>query len=353
MSRFLSSIRSVQLARLLAIVPLLIVGLFYFSHAYGAELLIRSITLSSGQASANTTYQVSFDLPASEMLGSIKIEFCSDSPLVGTTCTPPAGFDISAAVLAAQTGETGFTIDVADSNANTIVLSRSATATSTTSVSYTFDSVVNPSGGGTFYGRLQTFASTDAIGVENDHGGVALSINNPIQISTTVPPYLLFCVGVTITGFDCSTASGDYVNFGNLNKSSTSSVTTQMLTASNAGNGFVINVFGTTMVSGTNAITALPIPDVSRPGTSQFGMNLVANTTPSVGLNPQGTGNASPSPGYDNPNFYKFNSGDIVASVATSDEYKEFTSSYIVNIPNGQPVGVYVATLTYVCTASF
>ncbi len=260
---------------------------------------------------------------------------------------------MSAATLNSQVGEGGFVILPAGTNANTIVLTRVPLLTTATSVVYELGNVINPSSSGSFFGRVQTFASIDASGLENAHGGMALSISAPVQISTYVPPYLLFCVGVTIAPFDCSTASGSYVNFGNLSEFAASSGTTQMLTATNAGNGYTLTVNGTTMVSGTNIIGALAASDVSRPGVSQFGLNLVANTTPNVGTNPQGTGTATPAPGYDVANFYKFNSGDVVATLSNTDEYRLFTSSYIVNIPHGQPVGVYVATLTYICLASF
>ncbi len=353
MSRAVRSTRNLQYSRLLLIVPLILVGLLYFSRAYGVDLLRRSVTMSDSQTSAVTIYKVAFDLPGSETLGSIKIEFCSDTPFVGAPCTPPTGLDLSGAALSSQVGETGFSILGSATTANSIVLTRSASATTATSVSYELANIVNPSVEGTFYGRLQTFASTDATSSENERGGLALSVNAPIQISTYVPPYLLFCVGVTISGFDCANASGDYVNFGNLSSSSTSSGTTQMLTATNAGNGFNITVNGNTMISGTNVIPGIAAPDVSRPGTAQFGTNLVGNTSPTVGADPIGGGNATPAAGYDTPNFYKFAPGDIIATDTDTDAYRLFTNSYIVNIPKGQAVGVYVATLTYICLANF
>ncbi len=309
--------------------------------------------LNDNRTSATATYQLSFTILSPETLGSIKLQFCANDPLIGDPCTVPAGLDASAAVLSQQAGETGFTILTSASDATTLVLTRSASAATLAPSSYTFTTMVNPSAEGTYYGRLQTFASTDATGPDNDHGGLAFSINAPVQINATVPPYLLFCTGVTISSFDCSTASGDYVNFGNLSKAAASSATTQMLTATNAGNGFNITVNGTTMISGTNVINGVSTADVSRPGTSQFGLNLVANTTPSVGSDPTGGGNAAPATGYDTSNFYKFAPGDVVASDVDTDAYRLFTSSYIVNIPNGQPVGVYVATLTYICLANF
>ena len=354
MSRNINSLSKLRL-RLLVIVPLLIVGLFYFlfSSAYGALLPQRSLLLSNDETSASVNYQLGFNLPASETLGSIKLQICANDPLFVDPCVAPAGFNIAAATLSAQSGETGFAILPSGTNANTVVLTRAPSATAATSVVYTFGNVVNPSSEGSYYGRLQTFASSDASGAENDHGGLSFSINSPVQISTTVPPYLLFCAGVTISGYDCTTASGSYVNFGNLTSAATSSADTQMITATNAANGFTMRVYGTTMTSGNNVINAMAVPDVSRPGVSQFGLNLVANATPQVGQDPQGAGSAAPTIGYNQPDWFKFGSGDAILSAPTADDYKKLTASYILNIPTGQPVGVYATTLTYVCLANF
>ncbi len=341
-----------HLLRLLLIVPLIVAGLLIFASA-GAELPQRSLMISDSTASATAVYSLGFTIPAPETLGSIELQICANSPLVGEPCTAPSGFDISAATLSGQTGETGFTIYAPGTNANTVVLTRAPIAAAAGTVSYTFSGAVNPSSSGTYYGRIQTFASIDASGAENEHGGLAFSMNSTVQISTTVPPYLLFCTGITISGFDCSTASGDYINLGSLVGTATSSADSQMVTATNAANGFGIRVYGTTMTSGNNTINALSVRDVSRPGVSQFGINLAANTSPLVGAAPQGPGSATVTSSYSTPDFFKFAPSDVIASIAGVDDYNKFTASYIINIPHGQAPGVYVSTLQYVCLASF
>lgn len=351
----ISTIRSVQFVRFLTVIVLLVgVGLLFFTRAYGDVLTNRSLTLSDSRVGQVATYQLSFTVPTAETLGSIELQLCSNGSLQDDPCVPPNGFDISAATLSSQSGETGFSILPAGTNANTIVLTRTpAVAVPGNVVSYTFDNVTNPADVGSFFGRIQTFASNDASGTSTDYGGLAMSTSRVIDITTVVPPYLLFCAGITITGFDCSTASGNYINFGNLSPVSTASANTELVTATNAQSGYVMQVYGTTMTSGNNIIPAIASADVSRPGTGQFGLNLVANTTPAMGADPQGSGISAPLPGYDQPNFFKFVSGDAIASATTSDDFRKLTASYIVNMPVGQPVGVYVATLTYVCLANF
>lgn len=266
----------------------------------------------------------------------------------------PSGLDVSGAVLSGQTGVTGFAIAPSGTDANTIVISRAPSSiASPTPATYTFSNITNPSATGTYYGRVQTFPGSDTSEPENEHGGLAFSISNPVQISTTVPPYLLFCAGVTIGGLDCGTASGDYINFGDFTSTATSTAESQLLTATNAASGFAIRAYGSTMTSGNNIINGLGARDVSRPGVSQFGLNLVANQNPAVGADPTGDGSAAVAADYDQSNFFKFNSGDILASNAGVDSYRKFTVSYIVNIPTGQTPGVYAATLTYICLANF
>lgn len=316
--------------------------------------MARSITLSDGTPGATSLYQLGLTIPSPETLGSIKIQFCSNDPLMTDPCVAPVGMNASGATLTAQTGATGFAVVAGSTDANTVVITRTpASIASPTPATYTFSNIVNPSNGGSYYGRIQTFPGSDTAAPENEHGGLAFSINNDVQVSATVPPYLLFCGGITITGFDCSTASGNYVNFGNLTSGATSAAQTQLLAATNGQGGYQIQVYGSTMTSGNNVISPMAALDVSKPGTSQFGINLAANQTPQVGADVQGPGSATVASGYATPNWFQFSSGSAIAGVTTSDSYRQYTVSYIVNIPTGQTPGVYVATLTYVCLANF
>lgn len=351
----ISKLPKAQITRTLVISLLFLAGLLYvlFPKAYGAELPSRSLTISDNRVNVSSTYQLGFNIPASETLGSIELQICASNPIPSQPCTVPAGFDISSAVLADQSGETGFTVLSSGTDTNTIVLTRTPAVTPGGDVSYTFQGVTNPSSAGPYYGRIQTFPTSDASGPDTDFGGLAININNPLSISTTVPPFLLFCAGITITNFDCGTASGSYVNFGNFSGNSTSSAQTQMVTATNAATGYDMYVYGTTMTSGNNTINAMKTADLSRPGISQFGLNLVGNQTPNVGLNPTGPGPATPTNGYNQANLYKFLPGDLIASSNQPSDYNKFTASYIVNIPSNQSVGVYVTSLTYLCMANF
>lgn len=324
-----------------------------FQPVYGNRMQNRTLLVGDNQAGKVTDYKLGFTTTSNGTIGSIAVQFCSNDPLPGTPCTAPTGFSVSSSVLATQAGLTGFSID-SSSTANRYLLTRTPSfETANTTATFEFTGVLNPSVPGSYYVRVQTYASTDASGVNDDFGGIAFDINTGLALTAEVPPYLIFCTGVTITGLNCVNASGDYIDFGELSSKSVRYGSSQMLIASNAVDGYYVSVAGATMSSGNNIISALTNPDVSRPGTGQFGLNLVPNSTPSVGQAPFGPGIISATTAYQQPNFYVFNSGDTIISQPVPSDIKQYTASYIVNVPATQEPGIYVSTLTYICLASF
>jgi hypothetical protein len=249
---------------------------------------------------------------------------------------------------------TGFTVHGAFTTANELVLTRTPGPTSPATVSYELGGVTNPSTPGTYYGRLETFTTTDASGPSYDAGGLAFAfVGDDLSIHTYVPPYLAFCIGNTIPNEDCAAAEGNYIDLGELSPTRTATGQTKLLVATNADYGYSITALGTTLTSGINVIPAITSPDVSRPGTSQFGLNLRANSTPSSGSDPAGMGRGNPTADYNIPNRFKFASGDMLASYNNPDYYRMYTASYVVNVSREQAAGVYVTTLTYIALATF
>lgn len=88
-------------------------------------------------------------------------------------------------------------------------------------------------------------------------------------------------------------------------------------------------------------------------GPKQFGLNLVANTTPSVGTAVSGTGTATPTTNYNIADTFRFGTGESLASVGGASNANKFTVSYLANIDGVTPPGNYQTTLTYVATANF
>jgi len=353
MRRFSIRLTLSKVAYPIAALLLIGAGLLILFPANGAQLFQRSLMLSNNQPGANSIYKVSFTINTPSTLGSIEMLFCSNSPINGDACQAPIGLDVSNAVIASQVGETGFSIS-SDTYANNLILTRTPTSSLAIPVSYDFDNVTNPSTNGSYYLRIYTYDSPTPSppATAIDFGGLAFSINSAVNISTYVPPFIRVCVGVTISGYNCNTANGDYIDMGTLTSTRTSAATNQIVVATNASNGYNLSVSGDTLASGNNILPPLN-GDISRPGVSQFGINLTANVAPSIGSNVQGPGVGIVSSAYNQPNFFRYASGDVIAHASAPADNNKYTISYILNSSKDQPSGVYVTTLTYVGTGSF
>lgn len=335
------------------IIAFLVVLTSMTANAYNSGVLTnRSVTISSSQTDVTARYSFSFKPTSLNTIQNISFQFCSNDPFPGEPCTAPIGFDASNASMVSESGDLGFTKS-AESTSNRLVLSRAPFTSLGQQNTYVFDNIKNPTNRGSFYVRLQTYQDGDISGLGNSAAGIVFAINDSIDVTAVVPPYLLFCTGVTVTGFDCENVDGNFVNFGEFGSRQASQGSTQMLAATNAKDGYAIRVAGTTLMSGNNIIPSLVGADVSRPGVSQFGMNLRANNSPRGGSDVIGAGNGLPTNGYNQINFYRFNSGDVVAVSNGPDNARKYTATYVVNVAKGQSPGIYVSTVTYIALGSF
>lgn len=124
--------------------------------------------------------------------------------------------------------------------------------------------------------------------------------------------------------------------------------------STNAASGMTVTVTGTTLTFGTNTITACATGCTSNNSSNQFGINLVANTTPAVGLAPSGSAPIGVAvTNYGIANTFRFASGETIASSAGAINDTTYTVSYLANISALQPAGNYRANLEYVATANF
>jgi len=334
------------------IMPIIIILVSSTSVASAASLEQRSLAIANNTPAAVTDYDLSFSLPITQTMGSIELQFCANSPIIGLPCNSPTNMNVSSAVVENETGINGFSLS-STSNSNTIILSGNPETVNAGVLSFNLSNITNPSVAGTFYGRIETFATSSPSGSPLDQGGLALEISNGYTISVTVPPYLLFCTAVTINGTSCPTNANNYINFGYLTPNSTVTAQSQALVATNAQNGYSIQVSGNSLTSGNNVLPALSNDANSIPGEDQFGINLVANQLPSIGSNASGPGSGGPTNGYNQANLFKFDNGDVIASSSTASSYRQYTISYIININKSQQPGVYSTTLTYIALGNF
>jgi hypothetical protein len=312
----------------------------------------RSLLILNPAPAAVTQYVVGLTYTTQTTVGSIDMQFCVD-PIPYDPCVAPTGLDVSGAVLSDQTGETGYTANIISSNH--IILTRTPGVVAQTPSTYTFDGIVNPTDMSHSYSiRLADYASTDATGTIIDLGSVLTQVSEGPFLETQVPPILVFCVAAHVDAL-CNAPDGvNYQDLGDFNPGQTLMTTSQMGAGTNASNGYAITVHGTPMAAGTNVIDALTVPTLSTPGNRQFGINLVENTSPMIGHDPDGAfANAIVSPGYDVPNHFMYHDGDEVASAPNVSLVRRFTVSYIVNAPSNLRAGVYTTTLTFICTGRF
>lgn len=353
--------------------------------ASAAQILDRSLTLMAGAVDGGAkpggvvNHKFTFTLPAGGSVGSIKFEYCTTAADVGAlTCVAPTGMNAGTVTLGGETGITGMTMHpAAGPNFNSYYLSRGSAYAlgSNTTATYTVSNVTNPNYGAvpdsnkTFFVRITAYASLDTSGPVLHRGTVAASTSEQIILDGTMPESLVFCTGATIgltaSVPDCGTATSGLISFNQLfSPTATATSSSQMAASTNAGSGYSITVNGPTLTSGSNTIAALTSADTSKHGTSQFGLNLKANTvdTVAIGTEMAPVSNATnyrgqPLVGYDTVDTFKFNSGDPVANsgntVLGGTDAQIYTVTYIANVPGSLPAGNYSTTLTYICTPTY
>lgn len=317
------------------------------------RLTDRSLLIQNNEPGATTSYTISFNYMTPSPIGSIDMLFCIN-PIPDEPCVTPTGLDITGATLTNQAGETGYSIST--HTANHIVLSRLPSPVATgTAASYTLSNIVNPTDTSQAFSiRLRTHAAATTGGAHVDFGSVRSQVGKGITIETQVPPMLIFCIAEEVSDNCVSTNNNYYKDMGELTADQTLVARSQMAVGTNASGGFAITAYGTPPAAGTSVIDAPSTPTASQPGTNQFGINLVQNSLPAVGDDPEGIwANAVPTSGYNQPNKYMYTSGDIVAESPNVSLMKKFTVSYILNSSPTLRAGVYTTTINYIASGRF
>jgi hypothetical protein len=363
--------------------------LFQFQIANAAQITSRSLQLEANSSAltnkkptgsapsvtghaddtGKANHHFKFTVTTTSGIRSIGFQYCTTAT---GTCTAPTD-------LTASGGSLGTTVGLAGSPTYNSAVSApyvSFTADpSASTIEVTLNAVYNPSvTNQTFFTRITTYTSSNATTGSTDSGVVAASTSNAIVLTGTMPEYIQFCTGATVTA-NCGSVTAGSVTFNQeFSPSDTSTATSQMAASTNAASGYIITVTGTTLTSGSNSIpqvggTATAIAGAR--GTSKFGLNLVANTTtasnPAIGaaISPASNGTnlrANPSANFDTADSYALNLNSATA-IAKSDQSSPgtpaptdsqvYTVSYFVNVSGSQAPGTYVATLNFVCTATF
>lgn len=340
-------------ARVVLALLIALVILSPLEFSYAADLRPRSVSIGSPLINEVTYHEYRFTTVTSASIGSVSFEYCSNLPFYGAPCSAPAGLVVNSSSITAQSGITGLSISAPDSNANKLVLARTASVIGLTPVVIRMDNIINQSTvNQSVYIRISTHGSTDGSGTPIDFGSVVYSTASGVGVGGYVPPYLTFCVGLTVS-VDCSTTDGSLMQLGELSSSSAKTSTSQFAGATNDFSGYNVYVSGGTMTAGNTVIPALTTNSPSIVGQSQFGINLASNSSPSVGASVSGIGDAAATSNYGSSNSFRYNDGEMIASSTLPTDYNRFTVSYMVNISSDQSPGIYATSFTYTAIASF
>lgn len=197
------------------------------------------------------------------------------------------------------------------------------------------------SAGGTGYCSKQT-AGELAIG---NTAGTAYQAY--AGFNTTDVPFLEFVV----------TAAN--INLGVLNTGTTATANGTFSVRAWQSGGYTVVTTSNPPKNGSYTMVALASPTASAAGTEQFGINLVANTSPATfGAAPQQLPDSTFSfgtaePGYNTANLYKYVKNDIIARATKSTSVTTYTVSYIFNINSKTPGGTYTFNHILVATGTY
>lgn len=177
---------------------------------------------------------------------------------------------------------------------------------------------------------------------------VGNSASNNYQINagskTTNDPTLSFTI---------NNALADFNNFTPTNPST---ATTSFSVTNYTSYGYIVQIIGDTPTNGEHSIPAIKESDEPEINKEQFGINLVANTSPtSIGANPINGqfGHGAASDNYKTPNKYRYISGETIAMAPKSSGQTTYTISYLVNVANLTPGGKYTCKQTIIITGTY
>lgn len=365
----------------LAAAAAVLLSTFLPAFASADQVTDRSIALSSSSMEATgVSYTVNFT-PA-VTAGAVVIDFCSDSPVLGETCTAPVGFSASSA---ATSG--GFTMGTLTTTAPNKVLV-TGTMTAATPLSIELTNVTNPDNAGTMYARIITYTdSTGAIGYTSatpgthlDDGGVALSITSTVGVSGAVLESMTFCVSGAAIADNCVTTTAPTLKLGEptggtvalvAGTVSSGNIYTQIST--NATNGAIVNLKSSAAGCGglinsskpagcyiapalTNGViadnpatfgvktaTASKLNALTSNGTFQPAASSIYNSS-TYALNYVGTGLSGITSTYGDP-FLDTADGPV--------NTMNMTLTFAATVTNATPAGNYSADLSMIATGKY
>lgn len=148
------------------------------------------------------------------------------------------------------------------------------------------------------------------------------------------------------------------VNFGVLDSETTATGTANVQVRTYLASGYNMVIAGSAPKINAHTLNTSAFPEAANPGTEQFGLNLVDNSDPDVGDDPEQVpddtfGFGLPNGNYTVPNQFMYQDNATVASSDSSSGQTNYTISMIANMANNTPAGKYTTDLSVVVVSQF
>ena len=149
------------------------------------------------------------------------------------------------------------------------------------------------------------------------------------------------------------------VDLGDLTTASAGTGNATFYVRAYTSSGYYVQTLTGTPAYGSNSLTAMTSTAVSAPGTKQFGINLVGNTSPvTFGANPapqpnSGYAYGTAAAGYGTTNQYRYNAGETIATAPKGIGQTNYTISYIANISPISVAGNYTVNQILLVVAAY
>lgn len=149
------------------------------------------------------------------------------------------------------------------------------------------------------------------------------------------------------------------IDLGTLSTTTTATGTATFYVRAYTSSGYTVQTVSGTPTNGAESLDPMTTATTSNQGTEQFGINLVANSTPSVfGSDPapqpnSGYAYGTAATGYDTGGIFKYNAGDTIATSPKGIGQTNFTISYVANISPITPGGIYSVDQVLVVVATY
>ena len=373
--------RSVSVVALFGVLLSTVASAVVPTLAFAAQVTERSVEMSSSvKGATGVSYKIKFKAVTAATGGFI-VDFCTNSPLVGTTCTAPTGMVTTGATNGGSAGVTA--VSGADGR---LTVTKAITANE--EVEAIVGGITNPTAGGTagvLYARIVTYdtlgnyTSPTVLGEYKDAGAVAMALTDSIGVTAAVLESMTFCVASVDITNNCANASANppTIEIGELSGSvrslsasavSTGNVYTQLST--NASRGAIVNLKSTAAGCGGMILVGgpedncyiAPAQDTNiTVGQAKFGL-LVA---PFAGTATGQEGTLAAIGNY-NDTTYALNYNDTDESTGVTSTYGDplFSTTTAVNnksmqltfgasVTNMTPAGKYAANMSLIATGTF